>query len=237
MKRLLFLVAVSVAAGAHGQTFFDDFNRADGGLGANWQLITGPQPIISSNRAIGGGTGNGITLINSAVFSGAYDLQRVEADVSVLDQSSTLAYSALILGGTGTTTAGHGVFVKLQRQVAGGFSHIGIYSGVGQNHTGITTAGGNFQALPFSFSAARLAVWFSDPTTLQVGIDTDFNNVYDITYTSTVNLSTMVFGNRAGMHIWGNLGTIDNYSATIVPEPATLLVLGLGALALRRRRR
>jgi hypothetical protein len=157
--------------------------------------------------------------------------------VSLSDATTTLAYCALALGSDGTATASHGLYIKLQRQANVGFDFIGFYTGAGTNTTAITVAGGNFQALATPFAAARLTISVSGTNTLNVGIDTDFNNVNDFNYTGTLNFPTMVVGNRVGMHIFGTTGRIDNFSATVVPEPATMAALGLGLVALIRRRR
>ncbi len=147
MKSLLSLALVSIGAMSMSQTFFDNFNRADGGLGANYSLITGPATNVIGNQAGGTSGANGLTLVNAGTFTGAYNSTKVSADLSLTDASASVAYCALVLGGDGTATASHGIFVKLQRQIAGGFSHIGAYTGSGSNTAAIALTGGNFQTL------------------------------------------------------------------------------------------
>lgn len=236
MRLSITLAMLATAAVGMSQSFFDDFNRADGGLGANYTTVTGGMQVLG-NEATGTGTGNGLTMVNAGMFSAAYTLHRVQADIRLMDTSATLTYSALALGHNGLTAVNNGIFVKLQRQVAGGFSHIGIYTGSGTNGAGITTTGGNFQVITTPFTAARLTVMVTSPTTLYTGIDTNFDNTDDIVYNSTLNIGTLAVGNQVGLHTWGNLSRIDNFRATAVPEPATLAVLGVGALAAIRRRR
>lgn len=236
MRLTITLGLMALAAVGLSQSFFDDFNRADGGLGANYTAVTGAMQILG-NEATGTANGNGLTLVNAGLFSAAYSVHRVQADVRVTDQSSTLAYVALALGHNGVAAVNNGIFVKLQRQVAGGFSHIGIYTGAGSSGTGITTSGGAFQAIATPFSAARFTVEVTSATTLYTGIDTNFDNVDDIVYNSTLNIGTLTVGNRVGLHAYGTLGRIDNYRATAVPEPATMAALGLGVAAMIRRRR
>jgi PEP-CTERM motif len=238
MRTILSLGLLSLGAISMSQTFFDDFNRADGALGANYNTLSGV-PTIQGN-AVGGTAANGLTLVSAANFSAAYNLQEVSADVRLLDTSATTFYAALSLGSDGTTTASHGVFVKLQKQIAGGnFSHIGFYTGAGSNTTAITTpgTGGNFQTLATPFAAARFRIKMTSLTNLYTGIDTNFDSVDDITFNSTLNFPTMIVGNRAGLHVFGNTGRLDNYRATAVPEPATMAALGLGIAAMIRRRR
>ena len=232
-------MAVMALSGAASAQFFDDFNRADGPIGSNYDFISGGALNVSSNMLAGSTASAGLTLVKSSVFTGSYSGTTVQADFSLIDQATTLTYCGLVLGNDGTTTADHGFMVKLQRQGSAGFDNIGIYTGQSTNSANMTTAGGNFQALPGSFSTVRLTIWCSTPTTLNVGLDTDLNGTNDVSYTSTINTGAFTFGNRVGMSIFGTTGRIDNYRAfaTTVPEPATMAILGMGALALIRRRR
>jgi hypothetical protein len=225
-----------VAALGSAQSFFDDFNRADGPLGANWQQVSGTD-VISNNMAGSTAAANGLALVQSSTFTGAYDLTTVTAIVGLRDQSTALAYTALALGHNGSTAINNGIFVKVQRQSASMFNFIGIYTGAGSNGTGITTAGGNFQALPSQFSRARMTIKMLDPTTLYTGLDTNFDSVDDITYNSTLNFPTLTVGNQVGLHTFGTMGAIDDFNASVVPEPATLAILGLGVAALARRKK
>lgn len=237
MRRIAFLALLGITSISGAQSFSDNFNRADGPLGSNYNLVSGTQPTILSNKAAGAAAVNGLTLVSASAFTGAYNTTKVSATVSLSDTATSLAYCAIALGSDGTATASHGLFIKVQRQTTGNFDFIGAYTGAGTNTTAITLTGGNFQALQSTFSTARLSVWTPTATTLQIGIDTNFDNVDDQTYTGTLNFPTLVVGNRVGMHIFGTTGRIDDFSATTVPEPATMAVLGLGVAALIRRRR
>ncbi len=241
MKRAYLSGAAVLLAGFAGaQSFSDDFNRADGGIGANYNLISGPAINVSSNKAAGSASGVGLTLVDAGVFTGNYDTTPVSADLSLSDSTVTLAYCALALGSDGTTTASHGIYVKLQRQTTTGFDFIGFYTAAGTNTTAISVAGGNFQALPSSITACRMTLKCTTTTNLYVGLDTNFDTVDDISYNATLNFPTLVVGNRVGLHTYGTTARIDNYQAgTPVPEPGTIAVFGLAGagLLLRRKRK
>ena len=239
MKKLLVLSAVAISASAMSQSFFDDFNRANGDPGANWVNLGGAPLTILDNEITGSGTGNGLTLVDGTAFSASFEMTILQADLRVTDNSSTLAYAALAIGHNGVLTTGNGIFVKFQRQTAGpNFSHLGVYTGNGINNTtAIVTTGGNFQVLATPFAAGRVTLRANSPTELYTGVDTDFNGTDEMSWTSTLNLGALTLGNRVGMHFWGNLSRGDNFNANVVPEPATFAVLGLGALGLMLRRR
>jgi hypothetical protein len=235
--RSYIVLAALAACSFASANFFDNFNRADGGLGGNYTTVVAPSPVISANMAAGSGGANGLTVVNTGAFSGSYDTTTVSAIVSLSDSTTTLAYTALALGSDGTGTASHGIFVKVQRQSTGNFDFLGAYTGAGTNTTAIALNGGNFQALQSTFSRARLTVKTTSLTNLYIGIDTNFDNTDDQVYTGTLNFPTLVVGNQVGLHIFGTTGRIDDFSATTVPEPATIAALGLGVAALLRRRR
>jgi hypothetical protein len=174
-------------------------------------------------------------MVTAAAFTGGFTTTQVQADVRVLDQSSTLTFVAILFGHNGVASPSNGLYVKIQRQLAGGFSHIGIYTGAGSNTTTVTTPGGNFQALAAPITAARMTVRANGATELYTGLDTDFNGTDEVSYVST--LSGVTLGDRVGLHVWGTTSAADNFNATVVPEPATFAVLGLGALGLLLRRR
>jgi hypothetical protein len=224
-----------LAAIGSAQSFFDDFNRANGGLGSNYTTVSGSVSI--DNNTVVGASGTGFTLVNASVSTAPYLLSTVQIDVGVRDQSSTLTYSAIAFAHNGVASINNGIYVKLQRQLAGGYSHIGIYTGNNSNSSAITTPGGNFQALAQRFDRARLTVRSPSSTTLYTGIDLNFDGIDEIVYNSTLNLGTLTLGNRVGLHNWGNTGNLDNFRVTVVPEPATLAVLSLGAMAALRRRK
>jgi len=84
-----------------------------------------------------------------------------------------------------------------------------------------------------------MSIWASAATTINLGLDTDFNGVDDQVYTRHLDLGAMAFGNQVGLAVFGTNVSADNFEASSVPEPATqvLLCLGGAVLALVGRRR
>lgn len=238
MRLISTLTALCIAALGFSQTYFDDFNRADSAnLGADYDVIAGTSPGIVGNFAAGMAGNNNLALVKSSVFTGAYDQTSVEAIISLADSTTDLAFVALALGHNGVNASGNGLYIKVQRQGSTMFSNVGIYTGVGSSNASAITGGATFFTLTTQFSRARMKIWASDPTTINLGLDTDFDNVDDQLYTRTMNLPPLVVGNRVGLGMWGTAARADDFRATVVPEPATFAALGLGALALLRRRR
>jgi hypothetical protein len=241
MRLLIAFAVVGLSASSFAQ-FSDNFNRADDvNLGINWDVIgTGSATRTISNEAGNIASALNLSLVKSSVFTGAYDQTTVSADFHLTDATTTLAYVALALGHDGTTTSGHGLYIKIQRNTGnlGGFNSVGFYTAVGTNNTTAITGAGNFVNLSAEVSSGRMSIWCSDPTTINLGLDTDFNGTYEQLYTRTLNFGGgFVAGNRVGAAVYGATGRLDNFNASPVPEPATFACLGLGLLAVARRRR
>jgi hypothetical protein len=91
-------------------------------------------------------------------------------------------------------------------------------------------------ATPFSMQSIEGDVWsviVSDSPTIAVDVFTD----YSISFSTIGNgPNDNLVGNEIGIGIspgWWNNMAVDH--ASIVPEPATMLLLGLGALVIRKR--
>jgi hypothetical protein len=244
MFRPLCSLALALVFTAHvqAQVFTDNFNRPDApDLGPNYTLVTGTPTSVISNQA--GNTAGSITLslVTPANYSDVYTNSMVSADIFHTGVAGT-GYAALAFGHNGGTALGNGLYIKVQSQAPATttFSNIGFYTGVGNGGTGVWTDPPVFFALTTQFSSARMTVWASDATTINLGLDTDFNGTYDQTFTRHLNLAGMTFGTQVGVGVFGTNVRMDNFSASPVPEPGSLLLVGcglaLGGRYLRRRR-
>lgn len=240
MKKLSLVALAAVAAASiQAQTFADNFNRADAAdLGANYEHFGG---AAAPTRTIGNQAGNitlsvNLALITAANYSAAYTNGSISADV-FHDGSNSLGYVALAIGHNGLTAAGNGIYMKVQGTGATGFTSIGFYTGINGTSTAPWNGATAFFTATAPFLQARMTVWASDATTINLGLDTNFDQVYDQTYTRTLNLGAITLADRAGIAVYGTSARADNLNVGVIPEPATMTVLGLGVLALARRRR
>lgn len=238
MKYWIGVAILGAASAAQAQYFSDDFNRADAAnLGANWDVIgAGSATRTISNQAGNVTTANNLSLIKTTSYSAAYTHGSISADV-VHDGSAGLGYVALALGHNGNTASGNGLFIKVQGSGATGFTSIGFYTGQNGTTTSFWTDPPIFFTASSPFLRAHMVVWASSASTINLGLDTDFDTVFDQTYVRNVNTGTMTFGTQAGMAVYGTSARADNLAVGVVPEPASMAALALGAAALLRRRR
>jgi hypothetical protein len=215
----LTLLALGLVESVHAATFFDDFNRADSpDLGPNWITVV-PKMQVLGNQAVNGGTTNGYATV--IPFTAPYTDQTLSLDV-FSDNGS--GYAGVVLG-VGTRDA-----MVVLASDAGIFEAYGVYLG---NHE-VTVATG---LIPSNTTKAHMTVWFSSSNVANLALDTNFDGINEFDSVIGVIADTSGFGDRVGLAISGDVRT-DNYIAkAIVPEPASVVSLGLGALALVRRRR
>ncbi|MBS1723750.1 MAG: PEP-CTERM sorting domain-containing protein [Armatimonadetes bacterium] len=211
------------AAAAFGQAS-DNFNRADGPLGANWSDQVGAFRV-QSNQAHS--DVNGSNQWTKWVGGGNMSYASAVASVDIF-ATGGLNYVALMTGVGGTDN----LYIKVQGS-GGSFTNFGLYHGF---NNGGFSANTGFFALNSNFSSARITTWISNGgDRINLGIDTNFDNVYDQTYSGDGVLSIAPnFGTGFGIGTFGE-SVFDNWQ--VVPEPATLLALGAGLAAFIRRRK
>jgi len=224
------------------QVFTDDFNRPDApNLGPNYTVVSGTSTSVISNQAGNSAGSITLSLVTPLNYSDVYTNSVVSADIFHTGVAGT-GYAALAFGHNGSTALGNGLYIKVQSQApaTNTFSNIGFYTGVGNGGTGPWTDPPVFFALTTQFSSARMTVWASDATTINLGLDTDFNGTFDQTFTRHLNLAGMTFGTQVGLGVFGTNVRMDNFSVSPAPEPGSLLLVGCGIVVggryLRRRR-
>ncbi len=187
------------AATIEAPTILDNFNRANGPIGANWTNRNGTFSVVN-NAAQGGPTA-------LATFNGQTS-SILEADVAV--GAASVEYVGLVLG---YAALNNNLFIKVQHQeVSPGFDHFACY--VGNNGPG--SFGDGFKPLSENFSTAHMRVALSGTTVTISFTNIDGNTKPPQTYFCTDAPNTG--GNGIGMASYvATNGRIDNFAADVPP--------------------
>jgi hypothetical protein len=209
MRALVSIAACLAIGGIASAQWSDDFNRPDGPIGGAWTVVSGSWAIISNQGTHTTAPAHEYLLHN--VATAPYDQAVIELDVFAPGSGSQ--FSAVLIGLGGTDT----IQVKIQDQVAGtpGFSNVGIYHMTSPSTWGAWTGTGTgFGTLSAPFLSGRMKVYFPDPNTLVLEVDTDFNGTPDQTYTKDNVLSIAPnLGTGLGIMCWGSTALFDNWTA------------------------
>ena len=200
------LSAVSWAQSGAGSSWSDDFERADGPLGAGWSVLSG-------NWGVSGNLGAHLSTAPNemAAFDAAqarYTDASVQLDVHCQNLGSQYSGVAIGLGGADT------ILVKVQDQDGlPGFSHIGLLHRTGATSWNTWTGTGTgIAALSAHFNAARLTVSFPDADTIRVELDTNFDGTPEQVYSRTgVAALAANLGTGFGVAAWGSTARFDNF--------------------------
>lgn len=181
---------------------YDNFNRANGGLGANWTTITGiVAPTITSNQVLG----NTATTNQGAIYTATTfpNDQFSQATVPVGGNNANGAYTVDVRTSNAAWSGYECQFYN------GNFSLVRYDAGV-QNV--LTTVAGSMA----SGDVLRITVVGTTLTCFQItaGVVTAVSTTTDAMYAS----------GYPGFHIYGNvsISALDNWSAGAVLAPATL---------------
>jgi hypothetical protein len=225
---------LSLGAGAQ-VLFSDDFNRPDSSnLGPSWTQVAGSSIGISGNAAIATTHDFPLAIVNG--ISVGYQDAVLTVD-ALHPAAGSLDYVALVYGYKDND---HCLFVKVQQQGANQYNWAAFY--YGNNNL----AGGDFFSLSTPFDSARIGTWALDADKIRLGIDTDFDGVWDQTY-DYVGVSSLTLGTGVGLGMYSSNSVLaDNFVVSgksaghgDVPEPSTVVfAVGavLGGVLLRRRK-
>jgi hypothetical protein len=228
MKRIFSLASlIVITTSAYAIDFADDFNRPDSvDLSGSWDILAGDIGV-SGGAAAGRPFSAGLALAQSTG-----DVRNMMFQMIVrVESSQAYSYAAFAIGTTGTG-AGEGLFVKIQDNNGDGMlDTYGFYTGNNQP-TGFS--GATFGVLDAPTHQARLTA-FIDGDHVKMTVDSNLNGGSSAMLVAG-GVNELVLGDRFGFGVSG-AAFIDNYSATAVPEPASLATIGVGLAALRRRRK
>lgn len=202
--------AQSLGAGSGGRatSACDDFNRADGPVGANWTEVVGTR-AIASNTVVNVGSGNGWMRFNGA--TGSHMTSVMELDV-LANPTGSSRLSALIMGENAGT--GDSVYVKVQNQTGlAGFSHYAFY----RAYTGGSSGGwGGFFGFGSQLDAANdglhMRVSHDGAGVTYLEIDDDLNGLYEYSFSSGASTTATgyTYGSGYGYGSW-SAGAADNW--------------------------
>lgn len=230
MKKIIISVVLAAVAVSYGDiTVGDDFNRADGSLGANWTLGATGFAIDGNSVTFTNNPSNDAAWWNAnAIGTGADNDFSVSLDVAMNTTASTawagVAFNVQDADNFYTLRYSAGGEVQFLRVVGGSVSAF-------LNQTGT------------EFTHVQNRTY-----RLEVTSDTDY--VYSGSVTDTTDDSVVwSFSNRtdtlskftggyAGIYTGINGSeSFDNFSLTVVPEPATLGLVAFSAFVLMALRR
>ena len=191
------------ASSPPGQAICDNFNRANGALGADWVTNAGSGSIVNNSA-------RGDNLSRSIFVGTCYGgiSQSVEADVTV-NGSTGLDYCALVFNYDGTNN----LYVKVQQQEAGGqFDHIGFYDSINGSGWPGENGGSGFFSIPAAqrFSSAHMQAILYPGGTVRL-IFTNIDGGSDMQEYQRGGWTYLV-GSGAGMGGFNGLCRMDNFA-------------------------
>jgi hypothetical protein len=226
---------LSLGAGAQ-VLFSDDFNRPDSSnLGPSWTQVAGSSIGISGGAAIATTHDWPLAIVNG--ISVGYQDAVLTVD-ALHAAAGSLDYVALVYGYKDND---HCLFVKVQQQGANQYNYAAFFYG--------NNGAGDFFSLSTPFDSARIGTWALDADTIRLGIDTNFDGVWDQTY-DYAGVSSLTLGTGVGLGMYSSNSDrgvrADKYVVSgksaghgDVPEPSTVVfAVGavLGGVLLRRRK-
>lgn len=208
-------LATGLAADRACGQWLDTFDRANGGLGPDWVASVGS---FSNFNVVGGRVLHAPVATNEMVRSttalGNYAKYSQTIDVFRNTNGPEMVGLAAGLGGT------QNMFVGVQTDPRKpDFARVSFCRGANDfaGWPGGEPAG---QTMDASFTSARMQVYFTNPDTVNVVFDTNFDGVPDLTYqrSGVAAFASGAFGNQFGVGALNGAG-FDNWVVTpsVVP--------------------
>jgi len=225
---LAILMLALLAGNARGDLVVtDDFDTWDGTSGRTWSELAGSMtqassPARSGSSAFVGGPSIGISSTN--LYPGLWNIY----DVSVWvydDLTST----------EGATPVSYGLYVRPADDQTGGYMYFGFWSTQSTTHYAYADYDGMVtSSLPRVSEAGWVnlrARLLNDTIKFYINGTEIYSGVYSsLDFSSAMLLSgTYVDENHYGAHF-------DDFACVVLPEPATIAVLGLGGIGVFLRR-
>lgn len=241
MKKMIFALSImALLASAHAAVVVDDFNRANTAFSTDLSTSIGPDwingavaydaRIVDNKVDIGSGMSGGspMLLINTSVKTGNPGGFRMSGIVA--QDNNALAPGGLVWNYQDQDNLYFGRYnpddsIQIARRVNGTTSYFKLENVAGYFST------------PAATQVMRWDITWSAPYVFNISLtELTENKTYRFTATDGEHRFDKGYG---GFYVQAGNHFLDDYNAVAIPEPATLSLLALGAMAVlwsRRRR-
>ena len=222
-KRNLLLAALAITA-VSANAYFEDFQ---GAVGAEWSNTSTDSTPIGSRNFLGQFGNETVSLTLSTVAGQQYELCFELFLINSWDgnQTSGVGPDFWKLDVDGSTTLLDTTFSNIDAsEISGGYA---------QSYPDPFSAGNDYAAMTNADEIDTLGYTYFGNSVYAFG--GSMNSAFNFTATGTTTVINFSASGLQGLtdESWG----IDNVKVDAVPEPATMSLLGLGALAALRKKR
>ena len=232
-KCIKFIIAAAGIAGMSSAdlSFPDQFDRADGSLGANWDVIWGTVAITNQQAYMPSTVDSGI---NGMGLVGVAIQNQVELGAEFSMQIEVAGGTPTARGIIFNYTATNSFYAF--RLLSTGIQ-FGKISGAGTNVNYFTVLSQDFT--PSAANTYQFIVNASAPGEFELILNEIAGGITNEVYNkSWVDAGTALTGGYSGFYLNGGTGPkFDNFIVTTVPEPVTIGLLGISTAVLFIARR